>query len=116
MAAFTYRNSDILVTSSHDLPDKTIDEYCGIVMADVTSGRHVGKDVLAGLRNFFGGRSGSWENTLHEAQQQALDELVAEAKKRGADAVIALEIEDEALANGGMMNIKAVGTAVKLDK
>ncbi|WP_435154467.1 heavy metal-binding domain-containing protein [Haladaptatus sp. DFWS20] len=84
-----------------------------IVVADVTPGRHIGKDIAGGLRDMVGGRSKSWENTLEENQRLALDELVDEAKSLGADAVVAVELVDESLgAQGGMMNVKVSGTAV----
>ncbi|MDY6770848.1 MAG: YbjQ family protein [Candidatus Nanohaloarchaea archaeon] len=107
----------MIATTSHTVEHLDVQEYKGIVVSDVTAGRHVGKDFLAGIRNFFGGRSKSWEKTLREAQQQALRELVDEAEKQGANAVIAIEMEDEAIGqNGGMMNVKATGTAVVVEE
>ncbi len=113
MSAFSFDDTELVVTAAHDL-DETVTEHLGVVVSDVTAGRHVGKDFLASLRNFFGGRSRSWENTLQDAQEQALRELVNEAQDRGADAVIGVELEDEVVGNGGMMNVKAVGAAVVL--
>ncbi len=85
-------------------------------MADVTPGRHIGKDIAGGLRDIVGGRSESWERTLQESQEAAFDELLEEAKSLGADAVIAVDLADEALgAQGGRMNINVSGTAVSLD-
>lgn len=116
MAAFDFADRDILTTTSHTVENMHVREYKGIVISDVTEGRHVGKDFFASIRNFFGGRSRSWEKTLRESQEQALRELVQEAEQRGANAVIAIEMEDEALGNGGMMNVKATGTAVVLEQ
>lgn len=116
MTAFDFADKDILVTTSHSVQQQNIKEHKGVIVSDVTSGRHVGKDFLAGIRNFFGGRSKSWEKTLHESQRQALQELVDEAEKREANGVIAIDMEDEALGSkGGMMNVKAMGTAVVLE-
>ena len=116
MTAFTVSDDEILLTTSHTVPGREVREHLGVVVADVTPGRNIGKDLAAGLRDVVGGRSRSWENTLQENQRVALEELLAEARERGANAVVAVHIEDEALGGtGGMMNIKAVGTAVVLE-
>lgn len=116
VTAFSYSDPDVVVTTSHTLSGHTVDEHLGVVVADVTPGRNVGKDIAAGLRDIVGGRSESWERTLAENQQTALEELVAEAKEMGADAVLAVHLEDEALGGqGGMMNVKVAGTAVTLE-
>jgi uncharacterized protein YbjQ (UPF0145 family) len=80
----------------------------------VTPGRNIGKDFAAGIRDIVGGRSKSWEDTLEQYQRDALEKLVGEAKARDADAVVDLHLEDETLGGGGMMNVKAAGTAVRL--
>ncbi|MFB6154605.1 MAG: YbjQ family protein [Haloferacaceae archaeon] len=115
MTAFSFHDDEVLVTTTHSVPGRDVEEHLGVVVADVTPGRHLGKDIAGGLRDIVGGRSKSWENTLEENQRTALTELVEEAKSRGANAVVALHLEDEALGGqGGMMNVKAAGTAVKL--
>lgn len=101
------------MTTSHTIEGEEIDEYLGVVIADITPGRHVGKDFLAGLRNFFGGRSRSWEKTLREVEEKGIDKLVERAKDLGADDLVSLEVEDETIGSGGMMNVKVIATAVK---
>ncbi len=116
MTAFSYSDDEVLLTTGHSVPGREITAHHGVIMADVTPGRNIGKDIAGGLRDMVGGRSGSWEKTLEENQETALDELVEEAKSIGADAVIALDITDESLGGqGGMMNIKAFGTAVSFE-
>lgn len=116
MSGFSFQDDEITLTSSHTLENQEVAEHVSVVMANVTEGRHMGKDFMASIRNTFGGRSESWEKTLEEAQTEVLRELVEEAKKMDADAVVAIDIEDEVLgAQGGMMNIKATGTAVKTE-
>ncbi|WP_440005585.1 YbjQ family protein [Halomicrococcus sp. SG-WS-1] len=116
MATFSYSDEDVLLTTSHAVPGREVAEHLGIVVADVTPGRNIGKDIAGGLRDIVGGRSGSWEKTLADSQQTALDELLEEATELGADAVVAIDVADEALGGqGGMMNVKVVGTAVRLD-
>jgi len=116
MTAFEFEEGNMLVTTSPEVEGMHVVEYKGIVVADVTPGRHVGKDFMAGIRNFFGGRSKSWEKTLKETQQEALAEIVKKAEEKGANAIISLRLEDEALGQGGMMNIKVYGTAVVVER
>ena len=74
------------------------------------------KDFGAGLRNLFGGRSGSYEKELLDARNSALRELEERAREKGADAVIGIDIDYEVLGpNGGMLMVTASGTAVKLN-
>lgn len=73
------------------------------------------KDFGVSLRNFFGGRSGSYEKELLAARRSALAELEGRAREKGADAVVGIDIDYEVLGpNGGMLMVTASGTAVKL--
>lgn len=111
----TQRFNDDDITISGEFGVEDIDKHLGFLVSNVTLGRHVGKDFLAGLRNLFGGRSSSWEKSLEQAQQESISELIREAKEMDADALINLTIESERMgAQGGMINIKATGTAVKI--
>jgi uncharacterized protein YbjQ (UPF0145 family) len=115
MTAFSYDDEDVLVTTSYTVPGREITHHHGVIVADVTPGRNIGKDIAGGLRDIVGGRSESWEKTLEENQKAALDELVGVAKSVGTDAVVAVDVTDESLGGqGGMMNIKAFGTAVSI--
>ena len=115
MTAFSFHDEEVLTTTAPSVPGREIADHLGIVVADVTPGRNIGKDFAAGLRDIVGGRSKSWEDTLERYQRDALRELVDEANARGANAVVGLRLEDETIGGGGMMNVKAVGTAVRLE-
>jgi len=116
MTAFTFEDADVVLTTGHSIEGHEIVEYLGIVVADVTPGRHIGKDIASGLRDVVGGRSKSWEKTLRENQEEAMGELVDEAYERGANAIVGVHVEDETIGGqGGMMNMKAMGTAVRIE-
>ena len=86
-------------------------------MSDIEelSGANIFKDLFAGIRDIVGGRSGAYESTLRDARKTALDELAAEARALGADAVIGVDLDYEVLGSGGsMLMVSASGTAVKL--
>lgn len=105
----------MIVSTTHALQGHHIDDYLGIVTGEAIQGAHIGRDILAGLRDVFGGRSGAYENTLRQAREEALREMVQAARARGADAVIGVDIDYEVLGKaGGMLLVTAAGTAVKL--
>lgn len=105
----------MIITTTNTLQDRRIEDYLGIVTGEAIQGAHIGRDILAGLRDVFGGRSGAYETTLREAREEALREMVHAAKARGADAVIGVDIDYEVLGKaGGMLMVTAAGTAVKL--
>lgn len=105
----------ILTTTPH-VEDRKIVEYKGIVFGEVINGVDFVKDFAAGLTNFFGGRSGSYEGELIEARKNALDEMEARARQLGANAVVGIDIDYEVLGQGNnMLMVTASGTAVVLE-
>ena len=73
------------------------------------------KDFTAGLSNFFGGRSGTYEEELLRAREEAMRELEERARALGADAVVGIDVDYEVLgANNGMLMVTVSGTAVRL--
>ena len=105
----------MILTTTPTVEGRTIVEYKGIVFGEVITGANFIKDFGASLRNFFGGRSGSYEKELLAARRSALAELEGRAREKGADAVVGIDIDYEVLGpNGGMLMVTASGTAVKL--
>lgn len=106
----------MIVTTTPSVEGRRITEYKGVVFGEVIAGVNFVKDFVAGLSNFFGGRSGSYEEELINARQQALDEMEQRAAQLGADAVVGVDIDYEVLgADNGMLMVTASGTAVRLD-
>jgi uncharacterized protein YbjQ (UPF0145 family) len=88
-------------------------EYQGIVFGEVITGINVIKDIAAGLTNFFGGRSSSYEDELMQAREKALKELQNRAELLRANAVVGVDFDYEVLGqNGNMLMVTASGTAV----
>lgn len=105
----------MILTTTPSVEGRSIDEYRGIVFGEVISGVDVIKDFTAGLSNFFGGRSATYEDELTTAREQALQELEQRADALGADAVVGIDIDYEVLgSNNGMLMVTASGTAVTL--
>ena len=107
----------MILTTSPSVEGRTITRYHGIVFGEVISGVDVIKDFAAGLSNFFGGRSNTYEAELMNARTEALAELEQRASALGADAVVGIDVDYEVLgANNGMLMVTVSGTAVSLDE
>ncbi|MCX8074871.1 MAG: heavy metal-binding domain-containing protein [Clostridia bacterium] len=103
----------MIVTTTNTIESKTIIEYKGIIFGEIVSGVDFIKDFAAGLTNIFGGRSGSYENELVTARENALIELKQRALKIGANAIVGVKVDYETLGqNGSMLMVTASGTAV----
>lgn len=106
----------MIITTTPSIEGKTIVEYKGLVVGEVIAGVDFIKDFAAGLTNFFGGRSGSYEGELIEARQSALAEMEARAMQMGANAIVGVDLDYEVLGQGGnMLMVTACGTAVKVE-
>ncbi len=103
----------MITTTTPSIDGKRIVEYKGIVFGEVISGVNFIKDFAAGLSNFFGGRSSSYEEELIRARENAIREMEQRAGELGANAVVGVDIDYEVLgANNGMLMVTASGTAV----
>ncbi len=103
----------MIVTTTPTVEGKSIVEYKGIVFGEVILGVNFLRDFAAGLSNFFGGRSGAYEEELIRAREGALEEMQRRAESLGANAVVGVDIDYEVLgADNGMIMVTASGTAV----
>ena len=106
----------MIITTTPNVEGRKVKEYKGIVFGEVISGVNFIKDFAAGLSNFFGGRSGSYEGELIEAREAALREIEKRAVALGANAIIGVDIDYEVLGQGGnMLMVTASGTAVIIE-
>ncbi|APZ48281.1 hypothetical protein BW721_00475 [Jeotgalibaca sp. PTS2502] len=105
----------MIITTTASVEGKMISSYEGIVFGEVISGINFMKDIGAGMRNFFGGRSQGYEDEILTARTQALAEMEDRARELGADAVVGVKMDYETLgADNGMIMVTCSGTAVKL--
>jgi uncharacterized protein YbjQ (UPF0145 family) len=103
----------MIVSTTPTIEGRNVSGYLGVVAAQDVLGVNVFKDVAAGMRNIFGGRAASYENELASGVSDSLEELERQAAQLGADAVIGVDIDYEAV-GAQMLMISASGTAVKL--
>ena len=105
----------MMVSTTPTLEGHPIREYKGVVFGEVVAGVDFIKDFTAGLTNFFGGRSGSYEDEVLQARSAALNEMVSRAAAMGANAVVGVDVDYETLGQGNMLMVTAAGTAVIVD-
>ena len=104
----------MILTTTPSIEGRTITEYKGVVFGEVISGVNFLRDIAANIRNVIGGRSGSYEEKLVEARDNAMNEMAEKARRMGADAVVGIDIDYEVLGtDNGMLMVTASGTAVK---
>lgn len=103
----------MLITTTNHIEGKRIVKYYGIVSGETIIGANFVRDLFASVRDFIGGRSGSYEEVLRKAKATALKEMEDEARRMGANAVIGIELDYAAIGNNGsMLMVTATGTAV----
>ena len=106
----------MILTTTAAVEGRQIAEYRGIVFGEVIAGINLFKDIGAGLRNMFGGRSKGYEEELLQAREQALEEMSQRAQQLGCNAVVGVKMDYEALgADNGMLMVTCSGTAVRLN-
>ena len=104
----------MIITTTNYVPGMEIVEYKGFATGEVVAGINFIKDLGAGIRNLFGGRVQGYEDEIIQARTEALKELEARAEAMGANAVIGVRIDFDALGSNGnnMLLVTVTGTAV----
>ncbi len=109
------RSGGFVVTTTPSIEGAPIRDYLGVVTGEAILGANIFRDVFAGIRDIVGGRSGAYERVLREARDAALMELIDEASRRGANAVIGVDLDYETIGDtGSMLMVSASGTAVRV--
>ncbi len=104
----------ILVTSDH-IEGKKISETLGMVKGNTIRAKHIGKDILAGLRSIVGGEIKEYTEMMSESRKQALQRMEDDAKKLDADAIVNVRFSTS-MVMGGAAELLAYGTAIKFKK
>ena len=106
----------MIVTTTPSIEGRRIASYRGIVSGEAILGANVFRDFFASIRDVVGGRSGSYERVLRDGRDTALNEMIEEAQRLGAHAVVGVHLDYGAVGkNEGMMMVTATGTAVTLE-
>lgn len=101
----------MMVVTTDGVPGTRIIRTLGLVRGNTIRARHIGKDVLAGLKGIVGGEISEYTKMVAESREQALDRLVEEAEGLGANAVVGLRFTTASMMQGAA-ELLAYGTAV----
>ncbi|MDR2033809.1 MAG: YbjQ family protein [Helicobacteraceae bacterium] len=108
------RNKSVSLSNIESFPGYTITKHLGLVQGSTVRSKHLGRDMMAGLKNIFGGELKGYTELLVESRQEATDRMIAQAKAVGANAVINVRFGTANIA-AGAAEILAYGTAVVIE-
>ena len=101
------------IVNTETVPGREIEESLGIARGNTVKARNVGRDITQSIRNITGGELKAYSELLTDARDEALERMVEDAERLGADAVVNVRMESSEIANGGS-EVIAYGTAVRL--
>ncbi|MBT5708344.1 MAG: YbjQ family protein [Verrucomicrobia bacterium] len=104
----------IIMVTAPEIPGRKIIKTLGLVRGNTIRARHIGKDIMAGLRNLVGGEVTEYAKLLAESREQALDRMLEHADELGANAIISLQFQTSVIMNGAA-EMMAYGTAVVIE-
>jgi uncharacterized protein YbjQ (UPF0145 family) len=104
----------MLVVTSESVANHRIVRTLGLVRGNTVRARHVGRDIMAGLRNIVGGEIHEYTKLMAESREQTIDRMIAEAEQLGANAIIATRFTTSVIV-GGAAELLAAGTAVIIE-
>lgn len=103
----------MIITTTDFVPGREIDKVIGLVSGNSIRVKHIGKDIVAGLKTIVGGEISEYTEMLSESRREALQRMMEDAQSVGADAVINIRYSTSAVMSGAA-EMLAYGTAVKL--
>ena len=104
----------MIVTNLETIPGKTISKHFGLVQGNTIRAKHVGRDIMAGFKNIFGGELKGYTELLSESRKEATDRMIAQAETLGANAILNIRYSTSSVTQGAA-ELYAYGTAVVLD-
>ncbi len=104
----------MIVVTSETVANHRIVRTLGLVRGNTVRARHVGKDILAGLRNIVGGEIHEYSKLMAESREQTIDRMIAEATQLGANAIVTTRFTTSVMM-GGAAELLAIGTAVMIE-
>ena len=105
----------MIAVTSDSIPGKKIVKTFGLVRGNTIRARHVGRDIMAGLRTLVGGEIMEYTKLMAESREQAIDRMKLEAERMGANAVVGLRFTTSVIM-GGAAELLSYGTAVYVEE
>lgn len=103
----------MILVSTESVPGREIDKAVGLVRGNTVRAKHLGRDIVAALRNLVGGEIGEYSELMTEARNEALNRMIEQAESRGADAIVGIRFITAQVGTGSA-ELVAYGTAVTL--
>ena len=104
----------MIITNIETVPGKTVVEHFGLVSGSTIRAKHIGRDLMASLKNLVGGELKGYTQLLQESRQQAMDRMIEEARLMGANAIVNIRFSTSSVAQGAA-ELYAYGTAVQVE-
>ena len=104
----------MIISNTQTIPGKTIVDFHGVVSGSTVRAKHIGRDIMAGLRNVVGGELKGYTELLEESRQEALRRMILQAEDRGANAVVNVRFATSSVAQGAA-ELFAYGSAVTVE-
>jgi uncharacterized protein YbjQ (UPF0145 family) len=103
--------NDLIITNLETVPGRQITQHLGLVQGNTVRAKHVGRDIMAGLKNIVGGELKGYTELLNDARDEAMARMTADARTRGANAVINVRFSTSSI-SAGASELYCYGTAV----
>lgn len=113
-SARTADGGEMIITNIETVPGKSIVEHFGLVSGSTIRAKHLGKDLMAGLKNLVGGELKGYTQLLQESRKQAMERLIEQARQFGANAIVNIRFSTSSVAQGAA-ELYAYGTAVRVE-
>lgn len=104
----------MIITTLEYVPGKTITKHLGLVQGSTVRAKHAGRDIMAGIKNIFGGELTAYTELLHESREEAIDRMKEQAQSTGANAILNVRFSTSSITQGAS-EIYTYGTAVTLE-
>jgi uncharacterized protein YbjQ (UPF0145 family) len=104
----------MILTNVNTVPGKVIVEHFGIVQGSTVRAKHIGRDLMAGLKNLVGGELRGYTELLQESREEAVNRMTEQARQMGANAVVNIRFATSSVAQGAA-ELFAYGTAVRVE-
>jgi uncharacterized protein YbjQ (UPF0145 family) len=103
----------MIISNTESIPGRQIVEFYGIVTGNTVRAKHVGRDIMAGLKNIVGGEPKGYTELLQDSRKEATDRMIEQAQSMGANAVVNVRFATSSISQGAA-ELFAYGTAVKV--
>jgi uncharacterized protein YbjQ (UPF0145 family) len=104
----------MIISNTETIPGRRIVEFYGVVTGNTVRAKHVGRDIMAGLKNIVGGELKGYTELLQDSRKEATERMIEQAESMGANAVVNIRFATSSIAQGAA-ELFAYGTAVRVE-